>query len=115
MGRSVLLQHADDCSFQQDAGRCAGAAMYWVESRLSGNIHTGFFHSHGTEVAAAMLQTSKSAAECSMPALSLRTHSGYSDNSFLCYLLTSCNNRFKVPNKNRPLNLLNRRLSSLGE
>lgn len=86
--------------------------MCW--GRLSENIHTGFFHSHGAEVAAAVLQTSKSAAECSMPALILRTHSSYSENNFLCYLLTSYNNRFKVPNKNRPLNLLNR-LSSLVE
>lgn len=93
---------------------CRGAT-HWGESRHSENIHIGFFHSHGAEVAAALLQTLKSAAESSMPALILRSHSSYLENKFLYYLLTSCNNRFEVPNKNRPLNLLNRRLSSLGE
>lgn len=111
-GRSVLLQHVDGCSSQQDAEQCAGVAIYWGESRVSENIHIGFFHSHGAEVAAAALQTLKSSAESSIPALILRIHSSYSKNNFLHYLLTRYNNRFEVPNKNRPLNLLNR-LSNL--
>lgn len=54
-----------------------------------------------------MLQTLKSAAESSMPALILRIHSSYVENNFLHHLLTLWNNRFEVPNNNRPLNLLN--------
>ena len=62
----MLLQHADGCSFQQDAEQCAGVAIYWGESRLSENIHIGFSHSHGAEVAAAVLQTLRSATECQL-------------------------------------------------